>query len=146
MSKTTVWTKIRRGASSRLLPAYLALMALSACQSGPAGQPLNLKVAAASPVSALQTINEAAVKCWHKSGDRAFRDLRTIPELDTSAGNPRLLVVQAGKAQGLPSLVIEASGDPVTISTYGPLATTVTGGRINRDIERWSTGPADCRA
>lgn len=126
------------------LAAFAGALALSACVSEPMGGPLKLETGAESPVSALQTINGAAAKCWFASGERSFRDLRMVPELDTTTGTPRLLIVRAGKAQGLPVLVIEASGAPVTLETYGPLAATATGGRVNRDIMRWSSGPARC--
>lgn len=109
------------------------------------GGPLSLQIEARDPVVALQSINEAGVKCWVRSSDRAFGNLHLVPELDTSAGRPRLLMLQKGKAEGLPVLVIEAAGSPVTIATYGPLASTRTGGRVNADIMRWSSGQITCR-
>ncbi|WP_265519553.1 hypothetical protein [Nitratireductor luteus] len=123
------------------------LLALSAagCTPEPMGGPLALTVEAETPTIALQHINEKGARCWMRTRDRAFRDLRLVPELDT-AGSPRLLLVHAKRAQGLPVLVIEASGSPVKIETYGPLATTSTGGRVNADIMRWSGGSADCRS
>ncbi|MDV6226593.1 hypothetical protein R2G56_09895 [Nitratireductor aquimarinus] len=117
---------------------------LAACQTEPAGGPLTLEVEESSAVKALQTINSAGLKCWIRSGDRRFRDLRMVPELDTRVGRPRLLIVRSNKQQGLPLLVIEASGSPATISTYGPLASTRTGARINTDIMRWSSGDSSC--
>lgn len=120
----------------------LALL-VTACQSGPGGR---LQARADDPVSALQRVNEAAAACWLASGDQAFHNLRLIPELDTTAGHPRLLLLERGKTQGLPSLVIEASGSPTTIETYGPLAGTRTGNRVNADIERWSSGTLTCRS
>lgn len=125
--------------------ASIALAAfLPACQTGSGGTPMSVNARAASPVTALQHINETAHTCWLAGGDRDFRDLRLVPELDTTSGTPRILVVHAGKAQGLPALVIEAKGEPVTVQTYGPLVTTPTGARINRDIKRWSSGEEAC--
>lgn len=115
---------------------------LTACQNKPAGK---LQLEADDPVRVLQRVNEAGAVCWMKSGDNSFRDLRLIPELDTTAGRPRLLLLPIGKTEGLPSLVIEASGSPVAIETYGPLAGTRIGDRVNADVARWSGGSLSCR-
>jgi hypothetical protein len=120
------------------------VLTLSACQTD-AGGPLRLETGAASPVAALQTINESGRKCWIKSNDRRFHGLTMVPEFDTTAGNPRILVLPFGQADGLPALVIEASGEPVTIETYGPLAASAAGAHINRDIARWMGGGLTCR-
>lgn len=122
-----------------------SILLLPACVSEPLGGPLILEVKADGPVAALQTINKAGARCWTGASDSDFDRLQLVPELDTEAGRPRLLVVQRGRTEGLPALVIEAHGSPVTIETYGPLASTRTGGRINADIMRWSAGPATCR-
>ncbi|WP_048647902.1 hypothetical protein [Nitratireductor soli] len=124
--------------------AVAALLALAACQSEPMGGPMALEVSASNPVSALQRINNTGAKCWIRSGDRHFRGLHMIPELDTTAGRPRLLIMRTDKRQGLPLLVIEASGAPTKIVTYGPLTSSATGARVNSDIMRWSSGPDGC--
>ncbi|MDS1135106.1 hypothetical protein [Nitratireductor indicus] len=121
-----------------------ALFALSACQGGPGGTPLSLGVNSGTPVSVLQHINNAGAKCWMRSGDRQFRGLHLIPELDTTAGRPRLLIMKSSDRQGLPQLVIEASGTPPRITTYGPLVTGATGARVNADVTRWAGGPDKC--
>ncbi|EKF19692.1 hypothetical protein [Nitratireductor pacificus] len=121
-----------------------AVLLLAACQSEPMGGPLALEVSASNPVSALQRVNNAGAKCWIRSGDRRFRGLYMIPELDTAVGKPRLLILRSDKKQGLPLLVIEASGPPTKIVTYGPLASGATGARVNADIMRWSSGPDGC--
>ncbi|WP_338531412.1 hypothetical protein [Nitratireductor thuwali] len=133
----------RRGATPAAGALALAILA-TGCTPEPMGGPLALTVQADSPTVALQHINEAGARCWMRARDRAFDGLRLVPELDT-AGSPRLLLVHSKRAQGLPVLVIEASGSPVKIETYGPLATTSTGGRVNADIMRWSGGSADCK-
>ena len=124
--------------------ALLAIVVLAACQSGHLRGPLSLQVEASDPVVALQRVNKAGMQCWVRRSDPAFRNLHLVPELDTSAGRPRLLLLEKGKAEGLPVLVIEASGEPVTIQTYGPLAGTRTGGQVNADIVRWSSGSNAC--
>ncbi len=117
---------------------------LSACGSGPAAGPSSAAVNADDPVSALQRINRAGAECWMRSSDPAFRDLHLVPELDTMAGRPRLLMLKKGKTAGLPVLVIEASGSPAKVETYGPLTATRTGARVNTDIQRWSGGRTSC--
>jgi hypothetical protein len=121
-----------------------ALAGLAGCQSGErTGGPLIMEVDATA-VSMLTNVNENAQKCWIRSGDKEFQGLVVIPELDTRAGNPRLLVVERGKAAGLPKLVIEASGKPVKLATYGPLTASPVSARINDDIIAWTTGRENC--
>ena len=123
----------------------LACFCLSACQSDePAGGALTATVDSRSAVSALQRINAQALTCWIKSGDKDFKPYALVPELDTTAGTPRILVVERGKAQGLPKLVITASGSPARLSTFGPLTGDVLAGRINSDILAWSAGRKGC--
>lgn len=110
------------------------------------GGPLKLQIEAREPVAALQRINEEGQRCWMRAGDPAFKALRLVPELDTHSGRPRLLLLKKDQAEGLPGLVIEAAGSPVTVTTYGPLAQTRTGARVNADIMRWSGGVAGCRS
>ncbi|WP_421849309.1 hypothetical protein [Oricola sp.] len=122
-----------------------AALALASCSGGERiGGPLIVEVDTTSPRSILATVNENAQKCWIRSGSRQFRALSVIPELDTGVGNPRLLVVGRGKGGGLPKLVIEASGDPVKITTYGPLASAGVSARINDDVIAWSAGKTGC--
>ncbi|MEZ5813014.1 MAG: hypothetical protein R3D45_16525 [Rhizobiaceae bacterium] len=120
------------------------MILLAACQSEPLGGPLSIEVAATSPITALQAVNDAGRRCWTGSGDHRFRAYRLVPELDTTAGNPRILVTEKGREAGRPQLVIESSGNPVKIETYGPLAHSRLGSRINADIMRWSSGDKRC--
>ena len=128
-----------------LVFAGLALLA-AGCQSERPGGAMQIEVAAA-PVSVLQTVNERAHVCWIRSGDRDFRGLAVIPELDTRTGNPRILIVERAKAQGLPRFVIEASGSsPTRIVTYGPLAGQALSSRVNTDVTRWAAGDPSCKS
>lgn len=129
--------------ATTVLLAGLA-MTLAACQSEPVGGPLSIEVAAASPTSILQVVNEAGQRCWIRSNERAFRKYRLIPELDTIAGTPRILLVEKSDVTGRPKLVIESAGSPITVSTYGPAVRTRLGTRVNADIIRWSTGDTRC--
>jgi hypothetical protein len=127
-----------------LFPALFAGAILSGCAGEPVGGPLTMEVDSKNAAAVLGTINEKAQTCWIKSGDRAFRTFAVIPELDTRVGSPRLLVVERGKSAGLPKLVIQADGDPVRITTYGPLAGTPVSSRINADVMAWSAGRNGC--
>ncbi|MBO6639519.1 MAG: hypothetical protein JJ920_17380 [Roseitalea sp.] len=118
---------------------------LAACQSFEApGGSLTAEVDAPSATQALQRVNERGLTCWIRSGDRAFRGYALVPELDTRSGDPRILVVRKGNAQGLPQLVISASGDPVRIVTFGPLTGDRLSARINADVLAWSAGRRGC--
>ena len=121
-----------------------AALALSSCVGERAGGALAIEVDSSRAVTVLSTVNELAQKCWFRSGDREFRDLALIPELDTRIGNPRLLVVERGKSTGLPKLVIEATGDPVKVTTYGPLSSERVSSRINSDVAAWTAGKSAC--
>lgn len=114
---------------------------LSACSStgeniaGPVGFE-----AEGNATTILQSINRAAAKCW--IGQPAFKGLGMVPELDTRVGKPRILLLARGNT--LPKLVIEASGNPAKVITYGPLVTTALSARINDDVIRWSGGDNSC--
>ncbi len=129
-------------------PAIFAMagaVALAGCQTfEPAGGPLRAQTDAPDAVAALQRVNERALECWIWSDDRAFRTLAIIPELDTRAGDPRILIVDRNGGETRPKLVITASGDPVEITTFGPLSEQRLSGRINRDVLAWSAGRTTC--
>lgn len=135
----------------RLTRPFIAASALTICgilatgcvSDEPLGGPLVAEVASPTPQAALQAIASGASRCW-SSGDLGAYS--AIPELDTQAGRPRILIVEKGRRAGtLPALVIEAEADPTRIRTYGPLSATQSSARINADIIRWSTGGRGCR-
>lgn len=120
-------------------------IALSGCAtSEPVAGPLSGEFEAKNATALLQNLNSLGLKCWIKSGDKAFRGLALVPELDTRSGSPRILIVQKGKSQGLPQMVIEANGNPVKLQTYGPLTSSPLSTRINSDIIAWNTGKDRC--
>ena len=119
-----------------------AIFATACVTDEPVGGPLVAEVAAPTAVSALQAVARGASRCW-TDGDLAAYS--AIPELDTTAGKPRILLVEKGRGGGLPALVIEGEGDPTRIRTYGPLSRSPVSNRINADIIRWSTGGRGCR-
>ncbi|MCU0789550.1 MAG: hypothetical protein MUE79_00645 [Nitratireductor sp.] len=127
----------------RQLPLLLVPVLLSACQKTDGFAPIAVRDNSAA-VAVLQKVNASAQDCWRK--DKEFRGLRVIPELDTVTGKPRILLVEAKSAQGLPKLVIEAEGKPAQIASYGPLAQGPLGARINSDVSRWAGGNAACQA
>jgi hypothetical protein len=132
------------GYRQRSMAALAASALLAGCMGERIGGSLIVEVEAANATAVLANVNENAQRCWIRSGDRAFRHLAVVPELDTRIGSPRLLVLERGKSAGLPKLVIEASGNPVKITTYGPLTGTSVSARINSDVIAWSAGRNDC--
>jgi len=121
----------------------LALM-VAACQgTGSSGGPGQDSVTG-EQIRLMQAINKGAQNCWRR--DQAFAAYRFIPELDTRAGKPRLLVVRANAAQGLPHYVIQAEGSPARLAGFGPLEADPLAIRIRDDIGRWSAGDERCRS
>lgn len=115
---------------------------LTACQTENDRTPKLTDNSAA--IRKLQAINKTAQTCWVKSKDKEFKNYKVIPELDTRVGKPRILIVSAKAAQGLPQYVIEAEGTPARVNTYGPLGNEPVGKRINSDIARWNRGEESC--
>jgi hypothetical protein len=99
----------------------------------------------ASALSTMERVAVAAQRCWFRAGDPRFSGLIMSPELTSHSGKPRILAVPQGNIGGLPKLVVEASGSPARISTYGPL---IDGGaesnRISSDVTRWASGATTC--
>lgn len=104
------------------------------------GGPLRFE-AEGTALANLQRINRAASRCW--IGTSAFSGLGMVPEFDTRAGKPRILILARGNT--LPKWVIEANGAPAQIVTYGPLTNTPLSARMNDDVIRWSGGNASCK-
>ena len=136
--------------SGRLSMLALCLP-ITACQTGqPApNQSLNTKT---SPTNAIAEIARTAQKCWFKSGDPSFSEMRISNEVNSHAGRPRILLVKRSDPNGLPLLVIQAekrgdasSGDFTNIQTFGPLLQTKHGKRITGDVDRWSKGNTNCK-
>ena len=119
------------------------LAALPGCQSSKQHAAEGENSAA---VTLLQRVNTNAHTCWVGSKDKDFEGYAVIPELDTQAGRPRILLVEKKSAQGLPKLVIEADGKPVKATAYGPLLNQPAGGRIGADLKRWTGGSNSCTA
>ena len=122
--------------------ALILPIALAACTTAePLGGPLVAEVAAPTPTAALQRIARNAARCW-KDGE--IGRYAVIPELDTQAGKPRILLIEKGKPRSLPALVIEGEGGPTRLRSFGPLASAPLSNRINADVIRWSTGNDAC--
>lgn len=123
----------------RTIAALAALTVFSACAPKPQKITIERPPIQNGAVGTLQRINANAYECWAK--DAAFKAYAIIPELDTT-GTPRILLVTKGKAQGLPKLVVTASGR--SVQTFGPLAQSPLGPRINADVTRWAKGAQSC--
>jgi len=132
----------RKAGGGVILPLIACLAALAACQSN-RPNPIGDNSAA---VALLQRVNDNAHTCWVRSKDKDFASYAVIPELDTQAGKPRILVVDKKASGGLPKLVIEADGKPVKANAYGPLLNAPAGGRISTDLKRWTGGSNGCAA
>lgn len=130
----------------------ITLLLLAACQTGAPSKDLSINSKQA-PVKAMVVIAKAAQKCWFKSKDPAFRDLRMSNEVNSPAGRPRFLLVKRVDPNGLPQLVVQAeekgdtsSGKYTNIQTFGPLLQSGNGKRITDDVLRWGAGNTACRA
>lgn len=135
-----------RAGSRAATTVLLAALVLAGCRDETVNRAAAPQTEQAAAIVALQTINGRAATCWIRSRDPAFAGLRLIPELDTQYGRPRLLLLKKNTLNGLPLLVIEAHGSPARVETYGPLAQSPVGSRIEQDIRRWSTGSQACVA
>jgi hypothetical protein len=134
---------MKKSAATLLLSV---LVTVSGCQTEKNETSVTAKRDNSAAIAALQTINTNAQACWMKSKDKEFRKYRVIPELDTRAGKPRILIVSSKSTQGLPQYVIEADGTPARLSTYGPLSGESLGSRIDADVNRWQSGGKGCKA
>ena len=124
------------------LPVLAA--ALTACRTSGPG-PGNITVQSQDgALPTMERIALAANKCWFKGGQRAFRAYRLAPELSSFSGRPRILIVPGGRPQDRPLAVIEAEGEPATVSAYGPLMSQSAGNRIAADTRRWAGGGSSC--
>ncbi|MEM6464061.1 MAG: hypothetical protein AAF724_19305 [Pseudomonadota bacterium] len=120
----------------------IAAIFVTGCQTaGPGGFTLSSTQAA---LPAMEPIALAASECWFKSGDRNFTAYRIAPELDSYSGRPRILIVPRARPEDRPLAVVEAEGDPATISAYGPLLAGPVGNRMAADIRRWNSGSSAC--
>ena len=125
----------------RPIALTLASLGLGCATAEPDGGPLLAEVAADTPRLALQRIARNAARCW-KGGE--IGRYAVIPELDTQAGKPRILLLEKGNSSALPALVIEGEGAPTRLRTFGALSSSKLSARINGDIIRWSTGSDAC--
>ncbi len=122
----------------------LIAVGLAACQSAPAPQASASRPGDDSALSTMERVAVAAQRCWFAGNDRAFQGLAMSPELTSFSGKPRILAVPRGNIAGLPKLVVEATGNPATIATYGPMMGSADQLRISSDVNRWAAGDAAC--
>ena len=120
------------------------LTLLAACQSAPNSALEPSRPGDDSALSMMERVAVAAQRCWFAASDPAFKGLALSPELTSHSGTPRILAVPRGNVAGLPSLVVEARGNPGRLSAYGPLMSGPHGGRLAADLRRWSQRDASC--
>jgi hypothetical protein len=92
----------------------------------------------------MEKVAVAANRCWFKSGDAAFKSYSFAPELTSFSDRPRILLTRKGSADIRPLLVVQAEGRPARLSAFGPLMNEPVGGRISKDVQRWSAGQTGC--
>ncbi len=127
----------------RLAAAGLVAVALAGCQSARLEEPAS-RPGDNSALSTMERVAVAAQRCWFAGGDSAFEGLAMSPELTSFSGRPRILAVPRGNIAGLPKLVVEASGNPARITTFGPLMGSAANARIQSDVDRWAGGDPAC--
>ncbi len=120
-------------------------LALAGCRSSTPEPEAASRPGDASALSTMERVAVAAQRCWFRAGDPRFAGLIMSPELTSHSGKPRILAVPQGNIGGLPKLVVEASGSPARITSFGPL---MDGGdeatRISSDVTRWASGGTTC--
>jgi hypothetical protein len=114
-------------------------LGLWSCQSKPA-----VKQSSASALDVMEKVAVAANRCWFKSGDPAFKSYSFAPELTSFSDRPRILLTRKGSADIRPLLVVQAEGRPARLSAFGPMLNEPIGGRVNKDVQRWSVGQTNC--
>ncbi|MCO6186273.1 hypothetical protein [Rhizobium sp. L1K21] len=113
---------------------------VSSCQS----EEKPARSTAALPV--MERVALGARDCWFKSKDPAFAAYRLAPELNSFSGRPRILLVKSAAPTALPSLVVQAEGNPAKLEAFGPLMQDTLSARITADVNHWARGGAGCRA
>ncbi|RWX75478.1 hypothetical protein EPK99_17395 [Neorhizobium lilium] len=114
-------------------------LGLWSCQSKPVVKP-----SSASALDVMEKVAVSANRCWFKSGDPAFKSYSFAPELTSFSDRPRILLTRKGSADIRPLLVVQAEGRPARLSAFGPMMNDPIGGRISKDVQRWSAGQANC--
>ena len=118
--------------------------ALAACATG---APDYLEYAANQDRQTVANrIAERIGVCWFAGNSKGFGEFAYAPELNSAVGRPRILIVEKKDPTGLPKLVVEISENKHTtvVKLFGPLLATSSGRDIQRDVERWADGGAEC--
>jgi hypothetical protein len=125
--------------------AVALALALSGCRASAPGIETASQPGDSSALSTMERVAVAAQRCWFRASDPRFSGLIMSPELTSHSGKPRILAVPQGNIGGLPKLVVEASGSPARINTFGPLVDgSAESARISSDITRWASGETTC--
>lgn len=130
-----------------VVTALIVGLALTGCQTKPKADVTNSTPPASgksASLRAMETVAQAAYKCWFASKDKAFRSYQFANELDSHSGTPRILLVPAKNYGGLPALVVQARGSSSRVETFGPMLSQPLGARVNADVARWAAGDSSC--
>lgn len=119
----------------------IAIAGLSACSSS--SKPVPALTSNALPV--MERVALGANRCWFKSKDPMFAAYKLAPELNSFSGTPRILLVKAHSPESRPLLVVQASGSPAQLQSFGPLmADPSVSARVSGDVRRWANGGESC--
>lgn len=122
--------------------AAIAMLGLLVTSCGP--RPPSINATDHSALSTMERVMLNASACWFKSSDPAFAGYQLSPELNSFTGRPRILLVDKKHPTGLPSLVVQAEGNPAQLQAFGPMMNGASGGRITGDVNRWAAGSKNC--
>ncbi len=132
-----------------LIAALAAMLALASCQTSGPSAALDM-TNQRTPTVLMLALARNAQKCWFSRGETAFAAYRLADEVNSLTGRPRFLLVPRSNPAALPLLVVQAEPSTAAgpagarLQAYGPLLSTAKGRRITDDVQRWSTGNADC--
>jgi hypothetical protein len=119
---------------------FLAILA--SCQSEQKS-PISDQTAA---LPVMERVARGANACWFKTNDPGFVGYKMAMELNSYAGKPRVLIVNAKRPESLPSLVVMAEGDPARLQAFGPLMQGPMGPKITAGVNHWARGNSGCPA
>lgn len=117
---------------------------LTACQSAKPTAPAQSSGGKSAALRNMETVAQAAYRCWFGSKDPAFAKYSFANELNNFSGQPRFLLVPKGNYGGRPLLVVQAQGPAGRVETFGPILGESLGSRVNADVARWAGGNASC--
>lgn len=123
------------------MPILSVVVALAGCTQG--GQDATVPE---NPQALMLRVAKQVQACWFKQPDPALKPYRMASEVNSYAGQPRILIVPRNRPEGLPKLVALAKreGGRTQFSTFGPLLAEPKGPRLRAALNRWAAGSRQC--